>query len=354
MDVLSAKLATASPRFRATLASLENFGTPPQPDGIIFPQLYYFFLHPWTPIVFAIVYFFTTKYLSANSDGKNRITGKRWKVVVVMHNLFLAVYSAWTFVSAAPLIFSAFARSYVADGLTGLTHTFCDSSLAFWSNNTFSRVAYLFYLSKFYEVVDTAIILAKGKRVGMLQSYHHAGAVISMGYAFRSMSMPAWIFVVFNSAIHSIMYLYYVASACHLPFPIFLKKNLTRLQITQFLVGGSLAVSYLFIALPNTRPAHLQEALAPLFCDMTHALGSSTLNVTSLEFAAREQLVEARVGGSCLVTPNQRLAVWINVLYLIPLTYLFLSFFINSYRKSAIGQGQLKSSPTETKSVKAE
>lgn len=37
-------------------------------------------------------------------------------------------------------------------------------------------------------------------------------------------------------------YTYYAFSTISLPFPRFLKKSLTRLQITQFLVGGEFSV----------------------------------------------------------------------------------------------------------------
>lgn len=47
------------------------------------------------------------------------------------------------------------------------------------------------------------------------------------------------------------MYSYYACTAVSIPFPRFLKKSITRMQITQFLVGGSLAASYLFIKVPE-------------------------------------------------------------------------------------------------------
>lgn len=126
------------------------------------------------------------------------------------------------------------------------------------------------------EVLDTAILLLKGKKVGMLQSYHHMGAIWTMYAAYVTQAMPVyvalpaqscvgfpvltqlspartnrWIFCVANSLVHSIMYSYYACTAVSIPFPRFLKKSITRMQITQFLVGGSLAASYLFIKLPE-------------------------------------------------------------------------------------------------------
>ena len=55
-----------------------------------------FFLNPWVPVVFGVLYFAVTKTLSHYQDGKNRMQGKRWKAFVVIHNMILAVYSGWT------------------------------------------------------------------------------------------------------------------------------------------------------------------------------------------------------------------------------------------------------------------
>jgi len=126
---------------------------------------------------------------------------------------------------------------------------------------------YLFYLSKFYEVIDTAIIIMKGRRSSLLQTYHHSGAMITMWSGIRYQAQPIWIFVVFNSLIHSIMYMYYAMTSIGLHPPG--KRYLTSMQISQFLVG--------------------------------------------------------------LKTPGQQFAVAINVGYLLPLTYLFVDFARKTY-----------------------
>jgi len=63
--------------------------------------------------------------------------------------------------------------------------------------------------------------------------------------AYRTQAMAVWLFVLFNSAVHSIMYCYYAITALSLPFPRFLKKSITRMQITQFLVGGQSSHTFL-------------------------------------------------------------------------------------------------------------
>ena len=72
-------------------------------------------------------------------------------------------------------------------------------------NEGIAFYGWLFYISKFYEVMDTLIILAKGKRSSLLQTYHHAGAMICMWAGIRYMSPPIWMFVCVNSGIHALM-----------------------------------------------------------------------------------------------------------------------------------------------------
>jgi hypothetical protein len=161
--------------------------------------------------------------------------------------------------------------------------------------------------------------------------------------------MPIWIFVVFNSGIHTLMYVYYATAAAKLPFPTFLKKSLTKLQITQFLVGGSLAASYLFIELPTLSPA-LSQSIQRSF---------GTTSVDSV----------TRMGTQCVADKAQRAAVWLNVFYLIPLSeypltplasraslthhpsaYLFAAFFFKSYQKSSAKARADKAKAASTKS----
>ncbi|GAA5822616.1 hypothetical protein JCM5353_005505 [Sporobolomyces roseus] len=323
-DTYSATQHSASmPRASTFLASLKNAPKPAQPPNVPFPNAYEFFMNPLTPFIFGIVYFAVAKTLSHYQNGRNRIQGKRWNTVVVAHNVFLAVYSAWTFLSTAPQVLGSFAQGFSEHGFAGLVHAFCDSEHSIWGSQQFPRFTYIFYLSKFYEIVDTAILLLKGKKVGMLQSYHHTGAIWTMYAAYRTQAMAVWLFVLFNSAVHSIMYCYYAITALSLPFPRFLKKSITRMQITQFLVGGSLAASYLFISLPEISGA---DKAAASFSNFSGSVS------TSLE---QGMLALRRETSQCLINPAQRAAVWLNVVYLIPLTYLFAAFFFKSYRRGA-------------------
>ena len=72
-------------------------------------------------------------------------------------------------------------------------------------NEGLAFYGWLFYLSKFYEVIDTAIILAKGKKSQTLQTFHHTGAMLCMWAGIRYMSPPIWMFVFINSGLHALM-----------------------------------------------------------------------------------------------------------------------------------------------------
>lgn len=66
-------------------------------------------------------------------------------------------------------------------------------------------LGWIFYMSKFYEIVDTMIILARGKKSSTLQTYHHAG-VLLCGWASLKYESPAVLVgIVLNSGVHTLM-----------------------------------------------------------------------------------------------------------------------------------------------------
>ncbi|KAG7664931.1 uncharacterized protein J8A68_001517 [[Candida] subhashii] len=305
-----------------------------------------------TPLTIAIVYFTTVHYLNPiirqrqlrkyrekNPEAKDKkLTEKElkklpaapyaiattsiFKALVLLHNVFLCVYSVWTFVGMTSSIFSTMdlfkgdilPSFYEALNLENYTvkkrdiffHTICDSNKGIFSSiitkegrPNLELFGYWFYISKFYEVLDTIVILLKGRPSSLLQSYHHAGAMMCMWAGIRFQSPPIWIFVVFNSFIHSLMYFYFSLSCLRIRVPIIFKRILTSLQITQFIVGGSFAVLHSFVYIIDT-------SMGP----------SDSLTLVN-----------------CVSTPDQALPVILNVAYLAPLTALFAAFYIESYLK---------------------
>lgn len=212
------------------------------------PDLYNALLSSHVPITVALVYMSVVSLLnSVNASRKY----KPWafsrtylfKFLVILHNVFLAVYSAWTCVGMVKVLHESmpdwdkqWKLATTVDALckmhgprgAGSAATYNATTNAWTMTNRLFHLAadglspestdvgriwneglafygWIFYLSKFYEVIDTLIILAKGKRSSLLQTYHHAGAMLCMWAGIRYMSPPIWMFVLVNSGIHAIM-----------------------------------------------------------------------------------------------------------------------------------------------------
>jgi hypothetical protein len=92
---------------------------------------------------------------------------------------------------------------------------------------------YIFYLSKYVELIDTFILIAKGKDLLFLHCYHHCSMlfVTWSWFAFPWLE-GAWWCAVVNSIIHSFMYYYYLRTAVP-GTKIWWGKYLTSAQIFQ-------------------------------------------------------------------------------------------------------------------------
>ena len=150
---------------------------------------------------------------------------------VFYHNLLLTLYSGWTFYHIV-----RFMSDYSYSQILGT------DSVHVFSEPTYRNLLYLFYLSKYYEFIDTWIHYVKGKSPIFLQIYHHIGAVIIVGTGYKYEVVSMWVFLLFNSFIHTLMYYYYTMSTLKVTFPF--KKILTTLQITQFVSGMPLNLYY--------------------------------------------------------------------------------------------------------------
>lgn len=397
-----------------SLPSASLFQFPPNPNSGFIPpppagttafappidipdHIYTAVLDAKVPITIAAVYAVTAKALNAynKANGKkpwaiSKTRAFRW--FVIAHNVFLAVYSAWTWWG----MLGAMRRSVISplgpQGISGSLDSLCQingpaglGNAVFFEDKTNSWRTYspdvvlaqdgtpsrfttgrmwneglafygwLFYLSKYYEVLDTLIILAKGKYSSTLQTYHHAGAMMCMWAGMRYMAVPIWIFVFFNSFIHAMMvsspyphvaavgerddrtdnnlqYTYYTVTALNIRVPMIIKRSLTTMQITQFLVGASCAMVHSFIN-------YSIPVIASSQTDAPAASASDAVVAATGDLPGKFKDHFARQAMPCITSSGQTFAVWLNVFYLAPLTYLFVSFFVESYlRRSNASQ----------------
>jgi len=253
------------------------------PDS--FRAFYHITLHPAFPATAILGYLLLIHAFnpSAKSPAVKVQRGRMFTGLVVTHNVLLAIYSLWTFIGAVNVVRDMATRS--ASGLSNDT-VLCDRDLHAWVQGRLGYFTYWFYLSKYYEFLDSVILILKGRRVSLLQSYHHAGVVVCLYLLYLTRMIPAIGMVGLNSWVHAWMYTYYAVTALGYRVPG--KRWLTRMQITQFCVGISLALWF---------------------------------------------------GIGCGWTSGWRgTAVWFNVGYLVPLTSLFIDFSNKTYGTSQVEQ----------------
>ncbi len=226
--------------------------TPPPADHTlarpfnISSEVYESLLHPAVPVAVAVLYalvVYRVNKLNKDRQYKPWVNTENgiFYYLVLTHNVLLTIYSAWTFLG----MYNAIAPSWPGwegeHGLAGVADALCkingprglgsaatyDMTTSSWGftdrsmklldgapdssdvgriwNEGLAYYGFLFYLSKLYEVVDTAIVLAKGKTSSGLQSFHHAGAMICVWAGIRYMSPPIWMFTFINAGIHTLM-----------------------------------------------------------------------------------------------------------------------------------------------------
>lgn len=226
---------------------------PPTPEAnaatpfTIPPRIYELLLSVQVPITIAVIYASIVTYLNRYNHQRSL---KPWAIsktnafyaFVLVHNIFLAVYSGWTCLGLVRALRTSLNGTYAENGVVGVVDGLCkingprglgnaatyNTTTSTWGftmselrlgvnsspdqadigriwNEGLAFYGWIFYISKFYEVVDTFIILAKGKKSSLLQTYHHAGAMMSMWAGIRYMAPPIWMFVMVNSFIHTIM-----------------------------------------------------------------------------------------------------------------------------------------------------
>lgn len=151
---------------------------------------------------------------------------------IALHNFLLFVFSAAVAVGSWKSVLQHY-------DMYGAYETYCDPHKTLWNQHHLGYWSTLFYLSKYYEWIDTWILVLKKGYGGasFLQYYHHAGIVLAMygGVASQS-SWLAWV-VLLNSVIHTVMYLYFFVKTLQPSLQIRAAKYLTQAQMLQFVVG---------------------------------------------------------------------------------------------------------------------
>jgi hypothetical protein len=187
-----------------------------------------FFLPPVNVAAMLIFYLVSKplfKALAKKIDPKSD-----WFIrTVAFHNFSLAVFSGVVAYNSWGVVMSHYFRY-------GFWATYCDPDRHLWQDGL-GAWSVIFYISKFYEFLDTWILILKGKPASLLQVYHHTGIGIAMWIGILSQSPWLQGVVGLNSVIHTLMYTYFFIKTLSPTTEIKAAKNLTRAQIGQFFTG---------------------------------------------------------------------------------------------------------------------
>ena len=155
----------------------------------------------------------------------------------ICHNIFLQLFSLYSFIC----LFNAFIHNPIYA-----------KPQYYFNMPGIDNVVFWFYISKYYEFIDTFILYAKKREPIFLQKFHHMGASMlwHLGYVYK---VDAIYFAsLLNSGVHSIMYLYYLCCM----FPVIKNKIqkykifITSIQIAQ-LTYGAVAIPWYYYNIEN-------------------------------------------------------------------------------------------------------
>jgi len=210
------------------------------------------FSHLQVPIVASIIYLLSLFALQNYMQDKKPMT-LRW--ITFAHNVILTILA---FVMFTGVAYGAVLK-YQAQGFwSGLV---CEQEqnpirgpLFYWS--------YIFYLSKYYELIDSFLIVLKKKDLIFLHVWHHF-IMTYTGWAGLEgkWCMALWTSAFWNSFVHIWMYYYYSVST--LGYNPWWKKHLTGLQIYQFVSGVLYTAIYFYYYFQNFQVTFQKDSLLP-------------------------------------------------------------------------------------------
>lgn len=174
-------------------------------------------------------------YILSQIYMKNR---EKYSLIMItrIHNIILFIWSFIMFIG----VLIGLLPFIINDGLFESIIVDKDirvfKSIQFWY--------YMYYICKYYEMIDTVILVLKKKRIIFLHIFHHAIMPWSTYAAISQRWIPSVYALVWNNLIHIFMYYYYFISTFKTSSSISWKSYLTLMQIIQFIGGIFTALLY--------------------------------------------------------------------------------------------------------------
>ncbi|CAB9509781.1 Putative elongation of fatty acids protein DDB_G0272012 [Seminavis robusta] len=192
---------------------------------------------------------------SSSKEETSTMTGLQWKpwfgsdlqTAQFIHNIVLVASSA---IMLCGVVVESIKRLSMPSESSWPPFLLCEETkgimagkgaLYYWS--------YIYYLSKYYELLDTALQLARGKPPPhfALHVYHHS-VVLFMAWAWCEYHQSLhFIGLAFNTAVHVVMYTYFLQRTITKATPKW-KSLVTLFQIVQFSFSFFCAILTIYIS----------------------------------------------------------------------------------------------------------
>ena len=166
--------------------------------------------------------------------------------------------------------------------------SFYDNEIVYKAMPKSQFAAWIFYMSKFWEHIDTYSMVARlprsERQISFLHIYHHVSISVFMWWIIKhSTSGDEYLPIACNSFIHFVMYSYYLASQAVM-YKTFNKESfknaikafrpvMTRMQLIQFGTVFTQGVLALWYCIPPATGAFRHMTLLELFYMMTMLIG---------------------------------------------------------------------------------
>jgi elongation of very long chain fatty acids protein 6 len=185
----------------------------------------------WTANNWHYVYFISFAYIATIFGLKNFMKNRKpyeLRLLLIVWNACLAVYSILGAVRTVPEFLYILTEKGIKYSVC--TETFTYGVTGYW--------AWLFTLSKVFELFDTVLLLLRKRELIFLHWYHHVTVLFYVWYTMVEVPAISQWFATINYFIHAIMYSYYTIAAMRLVrIPKIISMTVTSLQIIQMIIG---------------------------------------------------------------------------------------------------------------------
>lgn len=177
------------------------------------------------PIITVFLYMFLIFVGQKCMESRQRF---EIRCLLIFWNLLLSIFSTIGVIMTAPHLFGMLYYK-------GLEYVVCAPGEGKFDYGMIGLWNILFALSKFPELIDTAFIVLRKRKLIFLHWYHHVTVLLFCWQCVAVRSSNTFFFIVMNYSVHAVMYFYYFLAAQR--YRPWWAPFVTFIQISQMFAG---------------------------------------------------------------------------------------------------------------------